>query len=114
MAIGVYNTVRDRFGMPKTVEITALVGHYVLVGQILAAFEVDLPEGAKPEIPEQRAWQDSLPLDGGRGHVKLCPLRRRRRARARVGVKAKQRSASGAAPVYHIDTTSTETTLIAR
>jgi 4-carboxymuconolactone decarboxylase len=47
-----FNAVRDRFGMRKTLEITALVGHYLLVGQILAAFEVDLPEGAKPEIPE--------------------------------------------------------------
>jgi 4-carboxymuconolactone decarboxylase len=47
-----FNAVRDRFGMQKTLEITALVGHYLLVGQILAAFEVELPEGAKPEIPE--------------------------------------------------------------
>src|SRR5712692_5850508 len=47
-----FNAVRDRFGMQKTLEITGLVGHYLLVGQILAAFEVDLPEGAKPEIPE--------------------------------------------------------------
>jgi 4-carboxymuconolactone decarboxylase len=46
-----FNAVRDRFGMQKTLEITALVGHYLLVGQILAAFEVDLPDGAKPEIP---------------------------------------------------------------
>ena len=47
-----FNAVRDRFGMQKTLEITALIGHYLLVGQILAAFEVELPEGAKPEIPE--------------------------------------------------------------
>jgi 4-carboxymuconolactone decarboxylase len=47
-----FNAVRDRFGMQKTLEITALVGHYLLVGQILAAFEVDLPEGVAPEIPE--------------------------------------------------------------
>jgi 4-carboxymuconolactone decarboxylase len=47
-----FNAVRERFGMQKTLEITALVGHYLLVGQILAAFEVELPEGAKPEIPE--------------------------------------------------------------
>ena len=46
-----FNAVRDRFGMQKTVEITALIGHYMLVGQILAAFEVDLPEGATPELP---------------------------------------------------------------
>ena len=47
-----FNAVRDRFGVHKTVEITALVGHYLLVGQILAAFEVDLPEGIQPEIPD--------------------------------------------------------------
>jgi 4-carboxymuconolactone decarboxylase len=47
-----FNAVRDRFGMQKTLEITALIGHYLLVGQILAAFEVELPAGAKPEIPE--------------------------------------------------------------
>ncbi len=47
-----FNAVRDRFGMQKTVDITALIGHYLLVGQILAAFEVDLPEGVKAEIPE--------------------------------------------------------------
>lgn len=46
-----FNAVRDRFGVEKTLEITALVGHYLLVGQILAAFEVDLPEGATPELP---------------------------------------------------------------
>jgi hypothetical protein len=26
------------------------VGHYLLVGQILAAFEVDLPEGVAPHL----------------------------------------------------------------
>lgn len=46
-----FNAVRDRFGMQKTLEITALIGHYLLVGQILAAFDVDLPEGVQPEIP---------------------------------------------------------------
>ncbi len=47
-----FNAVRERFGVQKTVEITGLIGHYLLVGQILAAFEVDLPEGVEPEIPE--------------------------------------------------------------
>jgi 4-carboxymuconolactone decarboxylase len=47
-----FNAVKDKYGIPKTVEITALVGHYLLVGQILAAFEVDLPEGVKAEIPD--------------------------------------------------------------
>ena len=46
-----FNAVRDRFGIQKTVEITALIGHYLLVGQILAAFDVELPEGATPELP---------------------------------------------------------------
>jgi hypothetical protein len=30
-----FNAVRDRFGMQKILEITGLVGHYLLVGQIL-------------------------------------------------------------------------------
>jgi 4-carboxymuconolactone decarboxylase len=47
-----FNTVKGKYGIPKTVEITALIGHYLLVGQILAAFEVDLPEGVKAEIPD--------------------------------------------------------------
>ena len=46
-----FNAVRDRFSMQKTLEITALIGHYLLVGQILAAFEVALPAGVEPEIP---------------------------------------------------------------
>ena len=47
-----FNAVRDRFGMQRTLEITALIGHYLLVGQILAAFDVDLPDGVTPELPE--------------------------------------------------------------
>ena len=45
-----FNAVRDHFGTQKTVEITGLIGHYMLVGQILSAFEVDLPDGVQPEI----------------------------------------------------------------
>ena len=47
-----FNAVRDKFGTQRTVEITGLIGHYLLVGQILLAFEVDLPEGVSPELPE--------------------------------------------------------------
>ena len=47
-----FNAVKDKFGTQRTVEITGLVGHYLLVGQILLAFEVDLPDGVEPEIPE--------------------------------------------------------------
>jgi 4-carboxymuconolactone decarboxylase len=46
-----FNAVRDRFGMQKTLEITGLIGHYLLVGQILAAFDVDLPEGQSRKFP---------------------------------------------------------------
>ena len=45
-----FKAVQERYGTQKTVEITTLVGHYLLVGQILLAFEVDLPAGVKPEI----------------------------------------------------------------
>jgi hypothetical protein len=47
-----FNAVRDCFGMQRTLEITALVWPYWLVGQSLAAFEVDWPEAAPLEIPE--------------------------------------------------------------
>lgn len=47
-----FNAVKDKFGTQRTVEITGLVGHYLLVGQILLAFEVDLPDGVEPEILE--------------------------------------------------------------
>lgn len=46
-----FNAVNDRFGVQKTVELTALIGHYLLVGQVLAAFDVELAPGAKPELP---------------------------------------------------------------
>ena len=36
----------------QTVDITALIGHYLLVGQILSAFEVDLAEGMTAEITD--------------------------------------------------------------
>jgi 4-carboxymuconolactone decarboxylase len=75
-----FNAVRDRFGMQKTLEITGLIGHYLLVGQILAAFAVDLPEGAKPEIPES-------PRDKGRVHVTFTLTSPRGRGkRSRDGV----------------------------
>jgi 4-carboxymuconolactone decarboxylase len=45
-----FNAVMHRFGVEDTVNLTGLIGHYLLVGQILTAFEVDLPEGAVAEI----------------------------------------------------------------
>jgi 4-carboxymuconolactone decarboxylase len=46
-----FDAVREKFGIKKTLELTALIGHYLLVGQVLTAFEVDLPDGVKAEIP---------------------------------------------------------------
>ena len=46
-----FNAVQDRFGVQGTVDVTGLIGHYLLVGQILAAFDVELAPGVKPELP---------------------------------------------------------------
>ena len=48
----VFNAVSEKYGIKKTVDITALIGHYLLVGQILSAFEVDLAEGMTAEITD--------------------------------------------------------------
>ena len=47
-----YNAVQARFGVRTTVELTGLLGHYMFVGLILAAFEVDLLPGMIAELPE--------------------------------------------------------------
>ena len=46
-----FNAVKDRFGVRGTVDLTGLIGHYLLVGQILAAFDVELAPGTAPELP---------------------------------------------------------------
>ena len=46
-----FNAVQDRFGVQGTVDITGLIGHYLLVGQILAAFDVELAPDVTPELP---------------------------------------------------------------
>ena len=46
-----YNAVKDRFGVQGTVDVTGLIGHYLLVGQVLAVFEVELAAGITPELP---------------------------------------------------------------
>ena len=46
-----YNAVKDRFGGQGTVDVTGLIGHYLLVGQVLAVFEVELAAGITPELP---------------------------------------------------------------
>ena len=45
-----YDAVKDRFGVQGTVDITVLIGHYVLVGFVLSAFQVDLLPGMTPEL----------------------------------------------------------------
>jgi 4-carboxymuconolactone decarboxylase len=46
-----FNAVKDKWGVKGVIDVTALVGHYLLVAQILAAFEVDLAEGMTAELP---------------------------------------------------------------
>ena len=46
-----FNAVQDRFGVQNTVNFTGLIGHYLLVGQILLAFDVELAPGMTAEIP---------------------------------------------------------------
>ncbi len=46
-----FNAVRDRFGVQNTVNFTGLIGHYLLVGQILLAFDVEMAPGMTAEIP---------------------------------------------------------------
>ena len=46
-----FNAVQERFGVQGTVDITVLIGHYLLVGQVLAAFDVELAPGVTPELP---------------------------------------------------------------
>ena len=47
-----FNAVKDRFGIEDTVNITGLIGHYLLVGQILGAFEVELGPDMAKELPD--------------------------------------------------------------
>ena len=46
-----YEAIEGRFGVQATVDLTVLIGHYVLVGMVLSAFQVDLPPGMTPELP---------------------------------------------------------------
>ena len=46
-----YGAVKDRFGVQGTVDLTGLIGHYLLVGQFLAVFDVELAPGTIPELP---------------------------------------------------------------
>ena len=47
-----FNAVKTRFGVQGTVDITVLIGHYLLVAQVLMTVDVDLGEGMVAEIPD--------------------------------------------------------------
>ena len=47
-----FNAVKSKYGDRGVVDVTALIGHYLLVGQILAAFDVELAPGVTPELPD--------------------------------------------------------------
>ena len=46
-----FNAVQARLGDQGTVGLTGLIGHYLLVGQFLAALDVELGAGMTPELP---------------------------------------------------------------
>ena len=46
-----FSAANDHFGERGIVELTVLIGHYLLVGHVLAAFEVELDPGVAPELP---------------------------------------------------------------
>jgi len=47
-----YKALVDRFGEQDTLHLAVLVGHYMLVAQVLATLDVELGEGMVAEIPE--------------------------------------------------------------
>ena len=47
-----FKAMTDRFGEEDTIHFTVLCGHYLLVAQVLTAFDVELAEGMTPELPD--------------------------------------------------------------
>lgn len=47
-----FSAVKDKWGSQGVVDVTALIGHYLLVAQILAAFDVELAPGMTAELPD--------------------------------------------------------------
>ncbi|SVD09212.1 uncharacterized protein METZ01_LOCUS362066 [marine metagenome] len=47
-----YKSLVDRFGEQDTLHLAVLVGHYMLVAQVLATMDVELGEDMVAEIPE--------------------------------------------------------------
>ena len=47
-----FKAMTGRFGEQDTLHFTVLCGHYLLVAQVLTAFDVELGEGMAKEIPD--------------------------------------------------------------
>ena len=47
-----FNAVKNKYGTRGVMDVTVLIGHYLLVGQVLAAFDVELGPGVTPELPD--------------------------------------------------------------
>ncbi|MDA1127809.1 MAG: carboxymuconolactone decarboxylase family protein [Chloroflexi bacterium] len=47
-----YKALVDRFGQQDTLHLAVLVGHYLLVAQVLCTMDVELGEGMVAEIPD--------------------------------------------------------------
>lgn len=45
-----FQAAKTRLGVQSTVEMTTIIGVYLLLGCALAAFDVELPPGIKPEL----------------------------------------------------------------
>ncbi len=46
-----FNTVAERFGIQGAVDLTGLIGHYILVMQVINAFDIQHAEGVTLELP---------------------------------------------------------------
>ncbi len=47
-----YKALIAQVSQEAAIEITAIAGFYAMVAMLIVAFEADLPEGAKPQLPE--------------------------------------------------------------
>ena len=47
-----FNAVKNKWGDQGVVDLTVLIGHYLLVAQILTAFDVELAPGMTAELPD--------------------------------------------------------------
>lgn len=57
----IYDAAREAFGVRGVVELTALVGYYVMVSMTLNAHGVPLPDGAAPPVPPPEDGLFDLP-----------------------------------------------------